>query len=122
VTTTWAIASQLQRLVFLEVGRPCVVKPPTLVGDLSLGPFIWTAMDPIPRGLSLSQSGEIGGIPIDQGVFAVTLRAIDAQGAFDETEIKIVVGEIGTRDWVGIRFRLAIAEARASARRDDDGI
>ncbi|MBN2227587.1 MAG: agmatine deiminase family protein [candidate division Zixibacteria bacterium] len=64
-----------------------------LVAAGGTGTLSWTDrdLDLEGRGLTLSISGLVSGVPTDSGTVSFTARAVDAIGAFDEQEFSIYV-------------------------------
>src|SRR5207253_2555708 len=44
-------------------------------------PYVWTAVNPLPSGLFLSQNGTITGTPLTSGTYSFAVRVIDSAQA-----------------------------------------
>ncbi|MEM7677630.1 MAG: Ig domain-containing protein, partial [Myxococcota bacterium] len=54
-------------------------------------PYVWTALSPLPAGLTLSESGVVSGVPETPGIFPINFLVVGNSGAQSTREISINV-------------------------------
>jgi hypothetical protein len=97
VRVTDALAVTADQALTLVIDPAALTVTTTVLEDANLGldysqtlavqggvpPYMWmlsTNSAPLPIGLTVSTNGELGGIPVEDGQFAVTLSVRDSQG------------------------------------------
>ena len=98
-----------------------VAKPynQALVAAGGMQPHVWTPLDPLPAGLSLSSGGTLSGTPTTAGVFWFRVQVTGGDGRSSQKNLSLTINEaipvIGDFVWVGKRSAPEWGEVGASA-------
>lgn len=63
----------------------------TLLATGGAAPYTFSALDPLPTGLTLNTNGVISGVPTADGTFVVRFRVLDATGRQGSRSLSIVI-------------------------------